>query len=93
MEKILSKFLVSDNVVIQQGTKELREAFRNPEVIPALCNVVGSSQNSQLRQYAAVLLRKGLSKSKYWPELPGNVQNISKQGILLSPWLINQRSL
>ncbi|XP_069698314.1 importin-4-like [Periplaneta americana] len=82
MEEILSKLLVADNAVIQQGTRELREAFKNPEVIPALCNVVGVSQNPQIRQYAAVLLRKRLSKSKHWTKLPVNVRNGIKQGIL-----------
>jgi hypothetical protein len=82
MVEILSKFLVADNVVIRQGTKELREAFRNPEVIPALCNVVCSSENPRTRQCAAVLLRKRLSKNKFWTKQPVNVQNGTKQGIL-----------
>ncbi|PNF17098.1 hypothetical protein B7P43_G16108, partial [Cryptotermes secundus] len=82
MEDILSMLLVPDSAVIQQGTKQLREAFKDPEVIPALCNTVGASQNPQVRQYAAVLLRKRLSKSKHWTELPVNVRNGIKQGIL-----------
>ena len=58
-----------------QGTKELREAFKTPEVIPALCNVIGVSQNPQIRQYAAVLLRRRLAKSKNWMKLSVDVQN------------------
>ena len=58
-----------------QGTQELREAFKNPDVIPALCSVIGGSQNPQIRQYAAVLLRKRLSKSKYWTKLPVTVRD------------------
>ncbi|XP_021926547.1 importin-4-like isoform X1 [Zootermopsis nevadensis] len=82
MEEILSKLLVPDNAIILQGTRELQEAFKKPEVIPALCNVVGVSQNPQIRQYAAVLLRKRLSKSRNWTKLPVNVKNGIKEGIL-----------
>jgi hypothetical protein len=67
--------LISQFLINFQGTQELREAFKNPEVIPALCNVVGISQNPQIRQYAAVLLRKRLSKSRNWTKLPVNVKN------------------
>lgn len=88
MEEILSKLLVADNAVIQQGTQELREAFKNPDVIPALCNVIGVSQNPQIRQYAAVLLRKRLSKNKHWTKLPVNVRDGIKQGILQA--LVNE---
>ncbi|XP_063239917.1 importin-4-like [Bacillus rossius redtenbacheri] len=82
MEEILSKLLVADTAVIQQGTQELREAFKSPGVIPALCGVVGGSQNPQIRQYAAVLLRKRLSKARNWARLPENVRGDIKHGIL-----------
>ncbi|XP_067002902.2 importin-4 [Anabrus simplex] len=88
MEDILAKLLVADNAVIQKGTKELREAFKSPDVIPALCNVVGSSQNPQIRQYAAVLLRKRLYRPKHWMKLPVNVRDGIKQGILQA--LVNE---
>lgn len=71
-----------------QGTKELREAFKTPDVIPALCNVIGVSQNPQIRQYAAVLLRRRLAKSKNWMKLSVDVRNGIKQGILQA--LVNE---
>ncbi|EEB17594.1 Importin-4, putative [Pediculus humanus corporis] len=89
MEEILSKLLVSNNAVIIQGTKELREAFKNPEAIPALCNVLSTSNNPQIRQYAAVILRKRLSKQKHWNKLPLDVKTSIKQGILQI--LINEK--
>ncbi|CAG2058168.1 unnamed protein product [Timema podura] len=70
------------------GTQELREAFKNVDVIPALCNVIGVSQNPQIRQYAAVLLRKRLNKAKHWTKLSINVRNGIKEGILQA--LINE---
>lgn len=49
-----------------QATKELKEAFKSPEAIPALFQLVVSSANPQIRQSAAVLLRKKLSKRTQW---------------------------
>lgn len=57
-----------------QGTNELREAFKRPEAVPALCNVLSTSSSPQIRQYAAVLLRKRLSKQRNWGKLPIEVQ-------------------
>ncbi|XP_034255922.1 importin-4-like [Thrips palmi] len=88
MEAILAKLLVADNEVIQKGTAELREAFQKPGVILELCNVVVSSTDPQIRQYAAVLLRKRLSKSKHWAKLSPEEKNAVKQGIL--PALVNE---
>lgn len=61
--------------VCWQGTAELREAFKKPGVILELCNVVVSSSDPQIRQYAAVLLRKRLSKSKHWSKLSAEEKN------------------
>lgn len=58
-----------------QGTKELREAFKNPEAVPALCNVLVSSPNPQIRQYAVVLLRKRFTKARYWSRIPVENRN------------------
>ncbi|XP_046390558.1 importin-4-like [Ischnura elegans] len=88
LEEILAKLLVADNTVIQQGTGELSEAFKDPEVIPALCNVIVSSENPQIRQYAAVLLRKRFSKTKNWTKVNVEVRNGIKQGILQA--LVNE---
>ncbi|KAE8750906.1 hypothetical protein FOCC_FOCC002334 [Frankliniella occidentalis] len=88
MEAILNKLLVADNEVIQKGTAELREAFQKPGVILELCTVVVSSSNPQIRQYAAVLLRKRLSKAKHWNKLSAEEKSSVKQGIL--PALVNE---
>ena len=66
MEAILGKLVTPNNEVIQQGTLELKEAFKQPSAIPELCNVLSSSATPQIRQYAALLLRKKLSKQKTW---------------------------
>lgn len=53
-----------------QGTNELREAFKSVDAIPGLCSAIGTSPNVQIRQLAAILLRKKLVKHRYWLKLP-----------------------
>ncbi|XP_003693033.1 importin-4 [Apis florea] len=88
MEEILLKLLVADNTSIQQGTAELREAFKKQETIQALCQLIISSSNSQIRQYAAILLRKRYGKGKHWLKLPHHVRNEFKTVILQA--LVNE---
>nr|XP_006824744.1 PREDICTED: importin-4-like [Saccoglossus kowalevskii] len=72
LEDILQKLLVPDNAVIQQGTNELREAFKNPAIASALCSVLCGAQNPQIRQFAAVLLRRRIVKQ--WKKVPPDDQ-------------------
>ncbi|XP_071878378.1 importin-4 [Bombus fervidus] len=88
MEEILQKLLVADNTSIQQGTAELREAFKKPESIAALCQLILSSTNSQMRQYAAILLRKRYTKGKHWLKLPEHIRNEFRTVILQA--LVNE---
>lgn len=59
-----------------QATAELQEAFKRPEAISALCDVIVSSQEVQHRQYAAVLLNKRLSKLRNWQLVPADHQEM-----------------
>lgn len=88
MEEILLKLLVADNTSIQQGTAELREAFKKQETIQALCQLIISSNNSQIRQYAAILLRKRYGKGKHWLKLPHHLRYEFKTVILQA--LVNE---
>ncbi|KAK4305040.1 hypothetical protein Pmani_023031 [Petrolisthes manimaculis] len=82
LEEILNKLLVADNAVIQEGTKELGEVLKGPSVVGELCQVMGSSRGPQVRQYAAVILRKRLGKTRHWTKLDAEVKNGIKQGVL-----------
>lgn len=88
MEDIIAKLLVADNATIQQGTKELKEAFKNPEAVPALFQLIVSAANPQIRQTAAVLLRKKLGKRHVWSKVDINIRNVIKQGMLQA--LVNE---
>jgi len=54
---------------ILQGTQELKDALKKPEAIAALCNVVVTAQDAQIRQYAAVVLGRRMAKYKHWAKL------------------------
>lgn len=56
--------------------------LKRPESITMLCKVVGSSSNAQLRQYAAVILRKRLVKLRNWNMLASEKQQFIKAGLL-----------
>ncbi len=57
MEEILNRLCQPDSAVIKEASEQLRQAFKDPGVIPELCRILSSSQSVQSRQYAAVLLR------------------------------------
>jgi len=82
MENILRSLLINDNNIISQGTTELRNALKNPEALGALCNVLATSNESQLRQYAAVILRKRFNKSTNWTSLPATARKELKSALL-----------
>lgn len=60
----------------------MKEVLKQPETIPNLCEVVARSTNPQIRQYAAVILRKRLIKLRNWIILPHEQQTLIKNGLL-----------
>uniref|UniRef100_A0A8C4YLU3 Importin 4 n=1 Tax=Gopherus evgoodei TaxID=1825980 RepID=A0A8C4YLU3_9SAUR len=71
--RVLSDLLQPDNALIQQATAQLREAFRHPEVLPQLCQLLAGAPDPQIRQLAAVLLRRRLTK--HWRKLSPEEQD------------------
>lgn len=80
LEQILSKLTQPDNAVIQQATAQLKQAFKDPAIIPALCAVMSGSQNPQIRQSAAVMLR--LRVKKHWKKISPNDRESLKTVVL-----------
>jgi importin-4 len=56
--------------------------LKRPETITLLCEVISRSANPQLRQYAAVILRKRLVKLRYWNMVQPDQQQLIKAGLL-----------
>ncbi|GAB6020766.1 hypothetical protein CHUAL_003425 [Chamberlinius hualienensis] len=84
LEAIISKLLLPDTDTVTQATKELKNIFKNQEIYAALCNLFCSSGNTQIRQYAAVLLRRKISKKHYWNKLNADIKNGIKSSVLKS---------
>ena len=82
MEAILNKLVQPDNALIQQGTAELKEAFKHPNAIPELCTILTNGNTPQIRQYSALLLRKKLGKGKLWKSLNQADRQTIKSGLL-----------
>ncbi|XP_034416059.1 importin-4 isoform X1 [Cyclopterus lumpus] len=80
LEAILSQLTQPDNAVIQQATAQLKQAFKDPAIIPALCAVMSGSQNPQIRQSAAVMLR--LRVKKHWKKISPEDRESLKAGVL-----------
>ncbi|XP_066483155.1 importin-4 [Tiliqua scincoides] len=80
LEKILSNLLQPDNAVIQQATAQLKETFKQPSALSHLCQVMSQSQNPQIRQFAAVLVRRRLTK--HWRKLSATEQDMLKKLVL-----------
>ncbi|XP_065270616.1 importin-4 [Emys orbicularis] len=78
--RVLSDLLQPDNALIQQATAQLREAFRHPEVLPQLCQLLAGAPDPQIRQLAAVLLRRRLTK--HWRKLNPEEQDRLKNLVL-----------
>ncbi|XP_058055155.1 importin-4-like [Anopheles bellator] len=82
MEQIIRNLLVADNDLIQQASADLKEAFKKPETIPQLCEICVTNKDPQVRQYAAMLLKKHLGKLRAWREIPTETQALIKKGMM-----------
>ncbi|XP_059474979.1 importin-4-like [Neocloeon triangulifer] len=82
LEESIGKVLLSESSKISEGTEELKVAFKSPDIVPGLCQVLGTSQKQEVRQYAVVLLRKHLQRKKHWMQLKADVKKGLKDGLL-----------
>ncbi|XP_029160680.1 importin-4-like [Nylanderia fulva] len=82
MEQILVNLLKGDNATIQEATAELKNALQNPDNIIVLCQLLATSPNSEIRQYAAVILKRRCSKGKNWAKLSEPAHTEIKKMIL-----------
>jgi len=80
----IEKFFLQlpDSSTIKSATSELREAFKSSNAIPELCTVLGASADPQVRQYAALLLRRKLQRPKVWAKMPNGAKANIKEGAL-----------
>ncbi|XP_028747965.1 importin-4 [Peromyscus leucopus] len=61
LEQILKELLLPDTERIRRATEQLQTALRDPAALPALCDLLTSATDPQIRQFAAVLTRRRLN--------------------------------
>uniref|UniRef100_A0A674NIH0 Importin 4 n=1 Tax=Takifugu rubripes TaxID=31033 RepID=A0A674NIH0_TAKRU len=84
LEHILSQLSQPDNAVIQQATAQLKQAFKDPAIVLALCTVVIGSTNPEIRQSASVMLR--LRVKNHWKKMNPNDKE-SLKGVVLQAFM------
>ncbi|KAB5586574.1 hypothetical protein PHYPO_G00003290 [Pangasianodon hypophthalmus] len=80
LEHILSQLTLPDNAAIQKATAQLKQAFKDPAIIPALCTVMTGSTNPQIRQSAVVMLR--MRVKKHWRKIIPDHRESLKEVVL-----------
>ncbi|KAL0602788.1 Importin-4 [Plecturocebus cupreus] len=61
LEQLLRELLLPDTERIRRATEQLHNALRAPAALPALCELLASAADPQIRQFAAVLTRRRLN--------------------------------
>lgn len=82
LELLLRQFLVPDNEARKQAEEQIRRLSKDPQLVPALLHHVRSSPSPEVRQLAAVLLRKKITG--HWMNLSAEVRGSVKMTLLES---------
>ncbi|XP_075388121.1 importin-4 isoform X2 [Tenrec ecaudatus] len=82
LEQILRELLLPDTQRIRRATEQLQIALRDPAALPALCDLLASATDPQIRQFAAVLTRRRLSTR--WRRLATEPRESLKSLVLTS---------
>ncbi|XP_046509294.1 importin-4 isoform X2 [Equus quagga] len=82
LEQILRELLLPDTERIRQATEQLQTALRDPAALPALCDLLASAPDPQIRQFAAVLTRRRLNTR--WRRLAAEHRESLKSLVLVA---------
>ncbi|XP_016965839.1 importin-4 isoform X2 [Drosophila biarmipes] len=82
MLELINGLLATDTERIRQSTDQLTKAYENPDTLLCLTQIVTSNNEIQVRQFAAVLLRKRLNKLRHWQMVPAEHQAAIKSTML-----------
>lgn len=82
LDVLLGQFLVPDNAARKHAEEQIRRLSKDPQLVPALLHHVRSSPYPEVRQLAAVLLRKKITG--HWMQLSVEVRNSVKSTLLES---------
>ncbi|XP_006883240.1 PREDICTED: importin-4 [Elephantulus edwardii] len=82
LEQILRELLLPDTERIRRATEQLQITLRDPASLSALCDLLASAADPQIRQFAAVLTRRRLSTR--WRRLAAEPRESLKSLVLTS---------
>ncbi|XP_076983211.1 importin-4 isoform X1 [Tamandua tetradactyla] len=80
LEQVLRELLLPDTERIRRATEQLQIALRDSAALPALCDLLASAADPQIRQFAAVLTRRRLSSR--WRRLAAEQRESLKSLVL-----------
>uniref|UniRef100_A0ABI8A2G7 Importin N-terminal domain-containing protein n=1 Tax=Felis catus TaxID=9685 RepID=A0ABI8A2G7_FELCA len=80
LEQILRELLLPDTERIRRATEQLQTVLRDPAALPALCDLLASAADPQIRQFSAVLTRRRLST--HWRRLTAEHRESLKSLVL-----------
>ncbi|GAA0166650.1 transporter [Lithospermum erythrorhizon] len=80
LELLLIQFLMPDNDARRQAEDQIKRLAKDPKVIPALVEHLRTAKTPNVRQLAAVLLRKKITG--HWAKLPPNDKQLVKQSLI-----------
>ncbi|XVE91916.1 hypothetical protein REPUB_Repub01dG0052500 [Reevesia pubescens] len=82
LELLLIQFLMPDNDARRQAEEQIKRLAKDPQVVPALVQHLRTAKTPNVRQLAAVLLRKKITG--HWAKLPPQVKQLVKQSLIES---------
>ncbi|KAG2703671.1 hypothetical protein I3760_06G148700 [Carya illinoinensis] len=82
LELLLIQFLMPDNDARRQAEEQIKRLAKDPQVVPALVQHLRTAKTPNVRQLAAVLLRKKITG--HWAKLPPQLKQLVKQSLIES---------
>ncbi|KAJ8759642.1 hypothetical protein K2173_009289 [Erythroxylum novogranatense] len=82
LELLLIQFLMPDNDARRQAEDQIKRLAKDPQVVPALLQHLRTAKTPNVRQLAAVLLRKKITG--HWPKLSPQLKHLVKQSLIES---------
>lgn len=82
LELLLIQFLMPDNDARRQAEDQIKRLAKDPQVVPALVHHLRTAKTPNVRQLAAVLLRKKITG--HWAKLNPQLRQLVKQSLIES---------
>lgn len=82
LELLLIQFLMPDNDARRQAEEQIKRLAKDPQVVPALVQHLRTAKTPNVRQLAAVLLRKKITG--HWAKLSPQLKHMVKQSLIES---------